>query len=118
MSDLTYAQIIELRGEVADLRKRVDELERTKSGLEARLNEIDQRLGTRVDAVERRAQIAGETHAAELRALQLQLGSLVDSVEDGQDLERANFMSLTHMIGVVARHLKVPKAKLRPGKVT
>lgn len=72
-------------------------------------------LVARVIAVENKAKIDRDEQQQELRNMQdtlLQVKNKVDSLES---LEDANFMAITHMLGVIARKLKIPNKEMKTG---
>lgn len=80
---------------------------------ELRLRFVD--LETRIMAVEKKAANDKKEAREEMMEMRKTLGEVKNSVSSLESLEDANFMSITHMLGVIARKLKIPAKELKTG---
>lgn len=99
MTDLTAAQAAELRGELAELRTRVDELE--------------ERLNTRIAAAELKQKNDADVVREQLALQRRDIAALRGDLGNVESLLRANHLAEIHLWGVTARLLKLPEAEVK-----
>lgn len=73
------------------------------------------RLETRIIAVEKKAIDDKRELQEKMQKVSEQVSEAVSKLEGLETLEDANFMSITHMLGVIARKLNIPKRDLKTG---
>lgn len=101
---ITAAQAAELRGELAELRAEVN----------SRFAELEERLNTRIAAAEDQTRLhAGDDREA-FAALRGEFAAVKEAVLEQSSSNAADSMAQMHVLGLVARKVKVdPKALKR-----
>lgn len=93
----------------------LEELEREVQDLKRDFDVRFTDLQTRLMAVEKKVDDDKKELQAELKTVRTMVGEVKSNVAALESLEDANFMSITHMLGVIARKLNIPKRDLKTG---
>lgn len=72
-------------------------------------------LETRIMAVELKAANDKKEQQEQMNTMHQMWAKAVDKLAGLESLEDANFMAVTHMLGVIARALKIPQRDLKTG---
>jgi predicted nucleic acid-binding Zn-ribbon protein len=89
----------------------IEQLHEELRGVKITLTDLE----TRIMAVEKRAADDKKEFQRELKAVGETMNQVKNKVESLESLEDANFLAITHMLGVIARKLKIPAKELKTG---
>ncbi len=87
------------------------EIEESLKGLHLKHTDLE----TRIMAVEKKASADKSEWQEEMRAMHKQLTEVNNKLSSLETLEDANFLAITHMLGVIGRKLKIPTRELKTG---